>query len=86
MERVDAAQAAVRGRAVSAVTTAHAYHEHAVRGMPRWLVSQAKVTRAAAAAHKAWGGCTYGPAQRRLAQEPRAGKARRARQSHPRDL
>ncbi len=67
MERVDAAQAAVRGRAVSAFTTAHAYHEYAVRGMPRWFVSQTKVTRAAAAAHKAWGGCTYGPAQRRLA-------------------
>jgi hypothetical protein len=55
MERMDSAQAAVRGRAVSAFTTAHAYHEYAVRGMPRWLVNQTRVTRAAASAHKAWG-------------------------------
>ena len=54
MEHVDSAQAAVRGRAVSAFTAALTYHEYAVRGMPRWFVTQTRVTKAAGAAHKAW--------------------------------
>ncbi|MBV9444658.1 MAG: DUF222 domain-containing protein [Streptosporangiaceae bacterium] len=54
MEHVDAVQAAVRGRAVSAFTAALTYHQYAVRGMPRWFVTQTKVTKAAGSAHKAW--------------------------------
>ncbi|HEX6525075.1 MAG TPA: DUF222 domain-containing protein [Streptosporangiaceae bacterium] len=54
MEHVDSVQAAVRGRAVSAFAAALTYHEYAVRGMPRWFVTQTKVTKAAGSAHKAW--------------------------------
>ncbi|HEX6522366.1 MAG TPA: DUF222 domain-containing protein, partial [Streptosporangiaceae bacterium] len=54
MERVDAVQATVRGRAVSAFAAALTYHEYAVRGMPRWFVTQTRVTKAAGSAHKAW--------------------------------
>jgi hypothetical protein len=55
MERVDAVQAAVRGRTVSVFTTQQGYSEYAQRGMTRWLVTQTKVTKAAALANRAWG-------------------------------
>jgi hypothetical protein len=62
MERIDAAQAAIRGKAGQVFAGTRAHIEWGQKSLGVWYRNQTKVTRAAAAAHKAW--------TRRLAEHP----------------
>jgi hypothetical protein len=54
MERVDAVQAAVRGRAGNAFIDAQVHLEWGQKSLKSWYRHQTKVTEAAAKAHKGW--------------------------------
>src|SRR5580692_4369660 len=45
MERMDSAQAAVRGRTVAVFNDKHIQHEYAYRAVPGWLVGYTRVRR-----------------------------------------
>jgi hypothetical protein len=54
MERVDAAQAAIRGKAGTVFTGTQAHIEFGQKSLGVWFKNQTKVTQAAANAHRAW--------------------------------
>jgi hypothetical protein len=54
MEQVDAAQAAVRGRAGQVFTGTRAHIEFGQKSLGGWYRNETRVTQPAAAAHKAW--------------------------------
>ncbi len=62
MEHVDAAQAAIRGRAGQVFTGTQAHIDWGQKNLGAWYKNTTKVTRPAANAHKAW--------TRRLAEHP----------------
>jgi hypothetical protein len=62
MEHVDAAQAAIRGRAGQVFTGTQAHIEWGQKNLGGWYKNETKVTKPAADAHKAW--------SRRLAEHP----------------